>query len=60
MAVFHGFYENVGVEMKIPIPKGYQIKDVYSYEEESVAIADDVLCVTATEDMKAVAVYLEK
>jgi len=60
MAVFHGFNENAGVEMSIPVPEGYQIKDVYSYEEENVAIVDGQLRLTMNEDMKAVAVYLEQ
>ena len=60
MAVFHGFYENAGVEISIPVPEGYRIKDVYSYEEEDIAIIDGELRMVMNEDMKSVAVYLEK
>ena len=60
VAVFHGFDENAGVEMSIPVSEGYQIKDVYSFENEEVVIADGSLRLTMNEDKKAVAVYLEK
>lgn len=60
VAIFHGFNENRGTEIKIPIPAGYVIKDIYSYKQEEVSIADGMLSLTMDEDMKAVAVYLEK
>ena len=46
--------------MSIPVSEGYQIKDVYSFENEEVVIADGSLRLTMNEDKKAVAVYLEK
>lgn len=60
MAVFHGFEKCAGVEMRIPLQAGYVIRDVYSYEDEDVAIVDETLCLTVKENWKAVAVYLEK
>jgi alpha-galactosidase len=59
-ALFHAFHGAEGKRLSIPVPKGYAISDIYSYEEEQIWIEDGALWLSMTEDDKAVAVYLEK
>ena len=59
-ALFHGFHKAAGKEVSVPIPNDYRIGGVYSYEDEQVWMEDGRLNLYITEDMKAVAVYLEK
>lgn len=59
-ALFHGFLEAAGTEVTVPVPEGYRIGEVYSYEDEQVWLKDGRLHLRLTEDMKAVAVSLEK
>ena len=60
LALFHGFLEAAGTEVSVPVPEGYRISDIYSYETEDVWMKDGRLYLRLTEDMKAVAVLLEK
>ena len=59
-ALFHGFHDAAGLEVSVPVPAGYQISEIYSYETEKVWLEDGRLYLRLTEDMKAVAVLLEK
>ena len=59
-ALFHGFLEAVGMEVSVPVPADYRISEIYSYETEQVWLKDGRLYLRLTEDMKAVAVLLEK
>ena len=59
-ALFHGFLEAAGTEVSIPVPEGYRISEIYSYETEKVLLEDGRLYLRLTEDMKAVAVLLER
>ena len=59
-ALFHGFLEAAGTEVSIPVPEGYRISEIYSYETEKIRLEDGRLYLRLTEDMKAVAVLLEK
>ena len=59
-ALFHGFHDATGIEASVPIPAGYRISEIYSYENEQVWLDDGRLYLRITEDMKAVAVLLEK
>ena len=54
-ALFHGFYEAAGMEVSVPVPEGYRISEVYSYENEQVWLADGKLYLQLKEDMKAAA-----
>ena len=58
--LLHGFRQAAGTEVSVPVPEGYQIADIYSYEPEEPVIKDGKLFLRFREDMKAVAVYLEK
>lgn len=60
LALFHGFLEAAGTEVSVPVPEGYRISDIYSYEIEKVWLEDGRLYLRLTEDMKAVAVLLER
>lgn len=59
-AVLHGFADVAGTEVSVPVPDGYEIADVYSYEKEAIVIKGGRLYLRFAEDMKAVAVYLRK
>lgn len=59
-ALFHGFLEAAGMEVSVPVPADYRISEIYSYETEQVWLKDGRLYLRLTEDMKAVAVLLEK
>lgn len=58
-ALFHGFHKAAGLAVSVPIPDGYFVADIYSYEEEKVWQQDGKLHLLLTEDKKAVAVYLK-
>lgn len=58
--LLHGFNRAAGVAVKIPVPDGYEIKDIYSYKDEEIVISNGALEYTFDEDMKALCVYLEK
>ena len=53
------FDHAAGEEIEIPIPEGYEISDLYSYEEESVNLNDGRLKYRFGEDMHALGIYLE-
>lgn len=59
-ALLHGFAGISGTEVSVPVPDGYRIADVYSYQKEDVAIKDGSLKLRFDEDKKAVAVYLTR
>lgn len=59
-ALFHGFLEAAGMDVSVPVPADYRISEIYSYETEQVWLEDGRLYLRLTEDMKAVAVLLEK
>ena len=59
-ALFHGFHGAAGMEVSIPVSDKYTVCDIYSYEEEKVWFQDGALHLLISEDMKAVAVYMEK
>jgi alpha-galactosidase len=58
--VLHGFNDACGGNISIPTPEGYEIRDVYSYKKEELSMSDGQVRYTFDEDMKAIAVYLEK
>lgn len=59
-AVLHGFNKAAGTQIRMDIPAGYTVKEIYSYENEEVMLKDGVLEYGFSEDMKALAVYMEK
>lgn len=60
LVVLHGFHEIAGETIQLPIPKGYVVKDSYSHQTMQMETEDNVLRYQFSEDMEAVAVYLEK
>ena len=66
-ALFYGFNRMKGKKAEIRIPAGYRISEIYSYKEEMIGLHNEeddslhnVLEYTFDEDMKAVAVLMEK
>ncbi len=57
--LIHGFNKAAGAKAEIPVPFGYEIKDIYSYKSENIAVKNGTVSYTFDEDMKAVCIYLE-
>ncbi len=49
-----------GKSVRIRIPDGYRIKDVYSYEKEDINLKNGIFDHTFDDDMKAVGIYFER
>lgn len=57
--VMHSFNNASGTDIEIRLPSGYEIKEVYSYEDETIQIKDGRLKYCFREDMHALGLYLE-